>query len=49
MGPAPIGTRFFVDQFALGLAAAPLAFDMLAWRVVAAMFDRERPVTGRRG
>jgi hypothetical protein len=34
---------------AIGLAAAPLAFDLLAWRVVAAMFDRERLVTGRRG
>ena len=34
---------------ALGLAAALLAFDLLAWRVVAAMFDRERLVTGRRG
>lgn len=34
---------------ALGLAAALLAFDLLAWRVVAAMFDRERLVTGTRG
>jgi hypothetical protein len=34
---------------ALGLAAALLAFDLLAWRVVAAMFDRERLVTGRHG
>ncbi|MGH2869194.1 MAG: ABC transporter permease [Solirubrobacteraceae bacterium] len=34
---------------ALGLAAALLAFDLLAWRLVAAMFDRERLVTGRRG
>jgi ABC-2 type transport system permease protein len=32
---------------ALGLAAALLAFDLLAWRVVAALFDRERLVTGR--
>jgi hypothetical protein len=32
---------------AIGLAAALLAFDLLAWRVVAAMFDRERLVTGR--
>jgi len=32
---------------ALGLAAALLAFDLLAWRVVAAMFDRERLLTGR--
>lgn len=31
---------------ALGLAAALLAFDLLAWRVVAAMFDRERLLTG---
>ena len=31
---------------ALGLAAALLAIDLLAWRVVAAMFDRERLVTG---
>jgi ABC-type Na+ efflux pump permease subunit len=32
---------------ALGFAAALLAFDLLAWRVVAAMFDRERLVTGK--
>jgi hypothetical protein len=32
---------------ALGLAAALLAVDLLAWRVVAGMFDRERLVTGR--
>ena len=31
---------------ALGLAAALLAFGLLAWRVVAAMFDRERLLTG---
>jgi hypothetical protein len=34
---------------AIGFAAALLAFDLLAWRVVAAMFDRERLVTGKRG
>ncbi len=34
---------------AIGLAAALLAFDLLAWRVVAGMFDRGRLVTGRRG
>jgi ABC-type Na+ efflux pump permease subunit len=34
---------------AIGLAAALLAFDLLAWRVVSAMFDRERLVTARRG
>jgi hypothetical protein len=34
---------------AIGLAAALLVFDLLAWRVVAAMFDRERLVTGRPG
>jgi ABC-type Na+ efflux pump permease subunit len=34
---------------AIGLAAALLAFDLLAWRVVASMFDRERLVTGSRG
>ena len=33
---------------AVGLAAALLAVDLLAWRVVAAMFDRERLVTGSR-
>jgi ABC-2 type transport system permease protein len=33
---------------ALGLAAALLVIDGLAWRVVAAMFDRERLVTGTR-
>ena len=31
---------------ALGLAAVLLAIDLLAWRVVAAMFDRERLVIG---
>ncbi len=34
---------------AIGLAAALLVFDLLGWRVVAGMFDRERLVTGRRG
>ncbi len=34
---------------AIGLAAALLAFDLLAWRLVARMFDRERLVIGRRG
>lgn len=34
---------------AIGLAAALLAFDLLAWRVVAAMFNRERLVVGGRG
>ncbi len=34
---------------AIGLGAARLAFDLLAWRVVAAVFDRERLVTGIRG
>jgi len=33
---------------ALGLAAGLFAVDVLAWRVVAAMFDRERLLTGRR-
>lgn len=33
---------------AVGLAAALLAVDLFAWRVVAAMFDRERLITGRR-
>jgi ABC-type Na+ efflux pump permease subunit len=33
---------------AIGLAAALLAVDLLAWRVVAAMFDRERLITGAR-
>jgi ABC-2 type transport system permease protein len=33
---------------ALGLAAALLLVDGLGWRVVAAMFDRERLVTGGR-
>jgi ABC-type transport system involved in multi-copper enzyme maturation permease subunit len=33
---------------ALGLAAALLLIDGLAWRVVATMFDRERLVTGTR-
>jgi ABC-type transport system involved in multi-copper enzyme maturation permease subunit len=34
---------------AIGLATALLAFDLLAWRVVAGMFDRERLVIGRPG
>ncbi len=34
---------------AVGLAVVLLAFDLLAWRVVAGMFDRERLVIGRRG
>ena len=33
---------------ALGLGAALLALDGLGWRAVAAMFDRERLVTGNR-
>jgi ABC-2 type transport system permease protein len=33
---------------ALGLAAALLAIDLLAWRAVAAVFDRERLITGTR-
>ena len=33
---------------ALGLAAALLVIDGLAWRVMATMFDRERLVTGGR-
>jgi ABC-2 type transport system permease protein len=33
---------------AVGLAAVLLAIDLLAWRVVAAMFDRERLITGTR-
>ena len=33
---------------ALGLAAGLLIADVLGWRAVAAMFDRERLVTGRR-
>ena len=33
---------------AVGLAAVLLAIDLLAWRAVAAMFDRERLITGRR-
>ena len=33
---------------ALGLAAALLIVDILGWRAVAAMFDRERLITGTR-
>ena len=33
---------------AIGLAAALLAVDLLAWRAVAAVFDRERLITGTR-
>ena len=35
-------------DLALGLAAALLVVDLLAWRAVAAIFDRERLITGRR-
>ena len=31
----------------VGIAVALLVVDLLAWRVVAAMFDRERLVIGR--
>jgi ABC-type Na+ efflux pump permease subunit len=34
---------------AVGLAAALLAVDLLAYRVVAGVFDRERLITGARG
>ena len=34
---------------ALALAAALLIVDGLGWRAVAAIFDRERLVTGRHG
>ncbi len=34
---------------ALALAAALLAVDVLGWRAVAAMFDRERLIIGTRG
>jgi ABC-2 type transport system permease protein len=33
---------------ALALAAALLIVDALGWRAVAAMFDRERLITGTR-
>jgi ABC-2 type transport system permease protein len=33
---------------AIGLAAALLAVDLLGWRAVAAMFDRERLISGTR-
>jgi hypothetical protein len=33
---------------AVRLAAALLTIDLLAWRAVAAMFDRERLITGTR-
>jgi ABC-type Na+ efflux pump permease subunit len=35
-------------RLAVGLAAALLAVDVLGWRAVAAMFDRERLITGAR-
>jgi ABC-2 type transport system permease protein len=34
---------------ALALAATLLIIDTLGWRAVAAIFDRERLITGRRG
>ena len=33
---------------AVGLALALLAVDVVAWRVVSRLFDRERLITGRR-
>jgi ABC-type Na+ transport system ATPase subunit NatA len=45
----PNGAGKTTTALAIGLAAALLAIDLLAWRVVAAMFDRERLVTGRPG
>jgi hypothetical protein len=33
---------------ALGLAVLLLVLDGLGWRIVAAMFDRERLITGTR-
>ena len=33
---------------AIGLAVALLAIDLLAWRVVAGVFDRERLISGAR-
>jgi hypothetical protein len=35
------------NALTIGLAAALLAFDLLAWHFVAAVFDRERLVTSR--
>ena len=35
-------------SLALGLAAALLALDGLGWRIMSAMFDRERLITGTR-
>ena len=34
--------------FTLGLVAVLLVFDGLGWRLVSALFDRERLVTGAR-
>jgi ABC-type Na+ efflux pump permease subunit len=36
------------SALAVGLAAALLAVDLLAWRAVAGIFDRERLITGTR-
>jgi hypothetical protein len=36
------------SALAVGLAVALLAVDLFAWRVVAAMFDRERLINGTR-
>jgi ABC-2 type transport system permease protein len=35
-------------QLALGLGVALIVVDRLSWRVVSAMFDRERLITGTR-
>jgi hypothetical protein len=53
-GPPPLvivalmALNVIPTTLALALAAALLLIDGLAWRVVAAMFDRERHVAGRR-
>jgi len=37
------------QQLSVLASVPPLAIDLLAWRLVAAMFDCERLVTGRHG
>jgi ABC-2 type transport system permease protein len=44
-----LGGAHDLVALAVGLGAALLAVDAVGWRVVAALFDRERLVTGRSG
>jgi hypothetical protein len=48
LAPMTLNVITVSTGLAVGLAAALLAIDLLAWRAVAAMFGRERLITGSR-